>query len=180
MNSNTTRALVAVALLLGGLAPLAGTPYLQQQVDAVDLAAWIKDRKPGLRVIDVRPPADFDEVHIPTAESIPLEGVSPALVRSGATVVIYSGGGAQTAQARVFLKAQGHDRVFLLTGGLDKWIDDVMNPMLAVDATAEEKTAYDRAAPLSRYFGGQPRSGVPRAELNSTRAKAQQLKRRGC
>jgi rhodanese-related sulfurtransferase len=211
MSDGTTRPLAVIAIALGGLAPFAGSPFIEQHgrldverlsaavareedhVDAVDLAAWIKDRKPGLRVIDVRASSEFDQFHIPTAENIPLEGIAHALVRPNDTVVLYSGGGAHAAQAWVFLKALGHERVFFLSGGLDEWIDDVVNPALAVDATPDERHAFERAAPLSRYFGGTPQSGVPRSAMTTrsrdarspsssadSSTKAPQLKRRGC
>jgi hypothetical protein len=41
----------------------------------------------------------------------------------------------------------------------------VHEPRLSVDATPEERAQFERAAPLSRFFGGVPLAGVPRSEV---------------
>src|SRR3954452_21299589 len=108
--SRHRRALAVSALALGALAAIVRTPVPQESgvdvaalaravereddhITAIELATWIKDRKPGLRVIDVRSAAEFDNFHLPTAERIPLD----ALVRTPFTdqdiVVLYSDGG---------------------------------------------------------------------------------------
>jgi hypothetical protein len=40
-----------------------------------------------------------------------------------------------------------------------------MEPRLAIDATDAERQEFARAEVQSRFFGGQPRSSVPRAEI---------------
>jgi hypothetical protein len=40
-----------------------------------------------------------------------------------------------------------------------------MEPRLAIDATATERAEFARAEVHSRFFGGLPRSSVPRAEV---------------
>ena len=176
-SSRERRALVVIAVAAGVLAPLAGSPYLerragidvaelaavvareQDHVTAVDLAGWIKDRKPGLRVIDVRPAEDFNSYHLPSAESVPLESLPTSRFQPTDTLVLYSEGGAHAAQAWVFLEALGYRRVYFLRGGLDEWQDEVMNPTLEKNASPERVSAFERVAALSRYFGGVPRTG---------------------
>ena len=169
------RVLGWIAAALGAIAPLAGSPYIgahgrvdveqlasavareEDHVTALELAQWIKDRRPDLRVVDVRTRADFDAFHLPTAEHIPIESIATASFDANDTIVLYSDGGAHAAQAWVFLRALGHQQVFFLRGGLIDWIDDVLNPAIAPDATADAKAAFARIAALSRYFGGTPR-----------------------
>jgi hypothetical protein len=68
------RALTIAAATLGVLALFAGrqpgnrATRQPTQITAVELAEWIRDRKPNLRVIDLRPEAAFDEYHLPRAE----------------------------------------------------------------------------------------------------------------
>jgi rhodanese-related sulfurtransferase/uncharacterized membrane protein YedE/YeeE len=162
------------AMAGGALAPLAGNPYVTRQasidvtslasdvaserdhVGAVDVAEWIKDRKPDLHIIDVRSAAEFDEYHLPTAENVPIENLPSATLPRADTLVLYSEGGAHAAQAWVFLRALGYSHVFFLRGGVEEWEDDVMHPV------ADGSPASARAAPLSRYFGGGPRPpGTP-------------------
>ena len=194
-----TRGLAAAALLLGGLAGIAGQPVATARgeidvnhlastiareldhVEAIDLARWIRDGKQGLRVVDVRPPAQFENYRLPAAENIPLDKLGLAVFAPSDTVVLYSGGGAHAAQAWVLLRALGLRQVFFLSGGLDEWVNDVMRPLLPDDATPGEKAAFQSTAGISRYFGGTPRTG-PRPAAGSTDGTdaAARLKRRGC
>ena len=116
----------------------------EDHVTATVLGGWIKARKPGLRVIDVRSQQEFDEDHIPTAERLPLETLVHTRFNRDDTLVLYSGGGAHAAQGWVFLRALGYQHVYFLRGGFDEWNDEVMNPATPTD--------------VSRYFGGIVRS----------------------
>jgi rhodanese-related sulfurtransferase len=157
------RLLAIVALSAGVLAAFAGSPYssrpvedstetraLMQQlatsvsreedhVTALELAAWIRDRKPGLRVIDLRSQKEFDEFHLPGAQRIALEAIAATPFGQDETIVLLSEGGAHAAQAWVFLRALGHRQAYFLRGGVGEWIAQVQNPA--------------RPTPLTRYFG---------------------------
>jgi rhodanese-related sulfurtransferase len=128
----------------------------EDHVTAVQLATWIRERRPRLRVIDVRSAPEFRAYHIPGAERIPLEDLAAARLSTDETIVLYSEAGAHGAQAWVFLRALGLRRVFFLRAGLHEWLDDVMSPTLAADAPADAQVAFDRVAELSRWFGGVP------------------------
>lgn len=129
----------------------------EDHVSAVELAAWIRARRPGLRVLDVRSAAEYAVFHLPTAEHLPLEQLSTARFSADETLVLYSEAGVHAAQAWVFLRALGHRRVSFLRRGLREWLDDVMSPTLAADASAEARAEFGRVEELSRWFGGVPR-----------------------
>jgi len=57
--------------------------------------------------------------------------------------------------------------VLVLREGVSEWLGRVHEPRLAVDATPEERAQFDRAAAMSRFFGGVPLAGVPRSEVPS-------------
>lgn len=189
------RWLVWAGVALAVLAPLAGSPFaagrarvdvaqLARQVEreedhvtALELAQWIKDRRPDLRILDLRSAAQYDSLHIPGAERVSLDSLASLDPPRRGTVVLYSDAGAHAAQGWVFLRALGLTHVYFLRGGFYEWIDQVLSPTLAVDPTPAERVAYARAATLSRYFGGSPQTGVPRAEQTKSVA---QLRRRGC
>jgi hypothetical protein len=148
-------------------------------VTAIELGEWIRDRKAGLRVIDVRADSEFEAYHVPTAERVPLASIATLRPQAGQTLVLYSEGGAHAAQAWVLLRAAGHERVYFLRGGLLEWMDDVMNPVLGADAA--------RARAVSSYFGGVPRVGAPDSSPNESpnvrrdaAAAVQRARRRGC
>jgi len=126
-------------------------------VSAVQLATWIREGRPRLRVLDLRSAPEFHAFHIPGAEHVALEALATAGFADDETLVLYSETGVHAAQAWVFLRALGHRHVVFLRRGLHEWLDDVMSPTLAVDAPPEAEAAFARVADLSRWFGGTPR-----------------------
>jgi rhodanese-related sulfurtransferase len=192
---NRRRQLAVTALGLATAAPFAGSPFAghraqiditelarlvereEDHVSAVELAEWIKSRRPDLRILDVRSKEAFDTMHIPGAERVALDSLTTAQLGLHQTIVLYSEATAHAAQGWVFLHALGFKSVFFLRGGMYEWADQILSPTLAIDATDAERAEFARASSLSRYFGGQPRSGVPRGEQTFS---AEQLRRRGC
>jgi rhodanese-related sulfurtransferase len=172
------RILGATALALGVAAPFAGAAPITERapgamdiaalarmvaaqedhVSALQLARWIRDRRPGLRVIDVRSPEEFARFSIPTAENVPIEQITDARFRDDETIVLYSEGGAHAAQAWVFLKAAGVRNVLFIAGGLGDWFDEVMNPVVPVVPPPGQAAHLAEVAELSTYFGGSPRA----------------------
>lgn len=196
-----THSLGASALLLGLAAPFASEPYVaargaidvqdlarviaagEDHVSAVQLGQWIRERKPNLRVIDVRDPAAFAAYSIPTAENIPIERLAAAAFAQDDIVVLYSEGGAHAGQAWVLLRAMGLSSVFFVPGGMADWDEDVMAPTAPADASDEEKRAFATTAELSRYFGGEPRVGGARGPAGAEPLQQEGRivrRRRGC
>jgi len=202
---------IGSALVLGALAAVAGTPdraknarldveslatavdHEDDHVTAVELAEWIRDRRLGLRVIDIRSSEEFNAAHIPTAERIPLSDLAKTPFRRDETIVLYSEGGAHAGQGWVFLRALGYDQVYWLRGGIHEWFEDVMNPSIESTASDSARKAFKRVSDLSRYFGGSPHVGTSkptaasgdRHPLSRDSSVAQQVKvlstwRRGC
>ena len=214
--SSLTRLLGIAAAVLGVLAAVAGSPYASRHgrvdvdalanvvrreddhVTAIELAGWIKSRRDRLRVVDLRSAGEYDEFHIPTAERVAIDSLASARFAPDETIVLYSEGGAHAAQAWVFLRALGYDRVFFLRGGAYEWLEQVMNPSLGASASHNDSAAFSDIAAISRYFGGTPHSGAspddeaitfPVARRDSgtvrdgraqTAAAVAKIRRRGC
>lgn len=180
-SASVRRLLAAIAVVFGGLAAVSGSPphfeeaYAgrldvaglaheiadeKDHVTALQLAQWIRDRKAGLRVVDVRPSDEREEGRIPTAEVVDLGTLVRTAFRPTETIVLYSTEGVHAGQAWVLLRARGHRAVFFLRGGWSAWFEEVMYPTLEENASAEARTAFAHAATLSRYFGGVPRTGA--------------------
>ena len=172
------RLLAVVALLLGAGAALVRTPYRSERapidvkalasevahesdhITALELAEWIKSRKTGLQVLDVRSVKEFEAYHIPTARAMPLETLVSTPFDPEDTLVLYSQGGGHALQAWVMLRALGYRHVFALRGGLEEWLEEVMHPPTQTDVT--------------RYFGAiQRKPGDPPLTVDA-------LRRRGC
>jgi rhodanese-related sulfurtransferase len=155
------RVLAAAATIIGVLALFAGKAPTLQTLAPVELAEWIRDRKPNLRIVDTRTQAEFDEYHLPRAERFtPSTTFTP-----DDTVVLVAGG---SVRAR---------NVYVLRGGIQAWIDEVMNPTITADAPPSARAAYERASIVSRYFGGVPRVVD---KLPAVRTNAAAVRRRGC
>src|SRR4051812_40886817 len=154
----------SLALVLGLAAAFAGTPdrarnarmdvetharaveHEDDHVTAIELAEWIKERRPGLRVVDIRSSSEFDALHIPTAERIPLSDLSKTPFRRDETIVLYSEGGAHAGQGWVFLRALGYAQVYFLRGGLREWLDEVMSPTIQATAGDSARKAFARVS----------------------------------
>ena len=197
---STRRALGITALALGAAAPFVQPPASaprtididalaalvareEDHVDALELAAWIRARRPGLRVIDVREPGDDDGESIPHAEHHPIRALTQLRFGADEVLVLYSRSGAHAAQAWVFLRAMGARRVYFLRGGVQAWQEDVLRPMLAADADAATRKAFEARAALSRYFGGVPvlgAGGEHSGDAGSDHARPTHRRRTGC
>lgn len=86
---------VIIALAL--VTVLAGSPA--RYVEPRDLASWIKDKKPGLEIIDARAVSEFAVVHIPRSQNRPGDGA-------------------------ITVRADG--REYKLRGGIQAWTNEVV------------------------------------------------------
>lgn len=132
------------ALACGLAAPLAGSPYHlrhasfdvgeaarliatgRDHITAAELAAWIRARKAGLRVIDVRAPEQFAAGAIPTAENLPLDVLLRTAFAPHERIVLYSEEGAHAGQAWVLLRVLGVFNAWFIAGGMADWRDLVV------------------------------------------------------
>lgn len=78
----------------------------------------------GVRLIDVRSPAEVAQGAIPGAVHIPLQLLPMHMNEFSDDVdtVIYCHSGIRSAQACAFLQAQGIQNVFNLRGGIIAWV----------------------------------------------------------
>jgi rhodanese-related sulfurtransferase len=134
---------------------------VSQPISALQLAQWIRDGRPGLRVLDLRDSSAFELRHIPSAEPFALMELSSVLPKQGETVVLYSDDDVRDAQGIAWLAAVGHARVHVVRGGMRAWMTEVIDPVVQGDSAAA-------VAALSRYFGGVPRSMAPSKEARAT------------
>jgi hypothetical protein len=66
------------------------------------------------------------------------------------------------------MRAKGFRNIYTLKGGLDQWKDEVLFPTLAENANTTDRARFERAAALSRFFGGAPRTGgAPSAAMKA-------------
>jgi rhodanese-related sulfurtransferase len=169
-------ALAVVAVLLAAAAGAADilspresvparAPRSTAFISAPDLAERIMRRDVALRVFDVRPAEAYARFHIPTAAHAEAADLAATTLAPPAAVVLYGDDRKALADA---VRAVGSKRgveVRVLREGLSEWLGRVHEPRLAVDPTPAERAEFERAAPMSRFFGGVPLAGVPRADV---------------
>lgn len=181
---NVRIVLAGWAVMLGLLAAVAGSPeprsgtraslamlaseieHERDHVTALELAQWIREKRPGLRVIDVRPDSEYQLYHVPTAQRLPLARLATTSFRASETLVLYSEGGGHAAQGWVLLRTAGVRNVYFLRGGILEWMDNVMNPAASSD--------------LTRYFGGVARSSPAVPITGRVTDAARRIRRRSC
>jgi rhodanese-related sulfurtransferase len=134
-------------------------------VSAIDLAERIARADGDVRVIDVRSEAEFAQFHVPTAIRMTPADLAASTLPPDAAAVLYSDDDGRALEAWMLLRLRGHRNAFVLREGLYEWIARVHEPRLATGATEDERAEFERAAALSRFFGGFPRADVPRAEV---------------
>jgi rhodanese-related sulfurtransferase len=134
-------------------------------ISAPELAGRIMGREDGLRVIDLRPQPAFEQFHVPGARHASTEDLAALPIAPPASLVLYGDGRAVLADALGVLRGRGQRDIRVLREGMYEWLSRVQEPRLALDATPAERDEFERAAALSRFFGGVPRAGVSRDEV---------------
>ena len=94
-----------------------------KEVEATELARWLKEKSDPFRVIDVRQPNEIAQGTVPRAEALPLSTLPLKLneLDRNETLVFVCRSGARSAQACMFLQQQGFEKVYNLRGGMIGW-----------------------------------------------------------
>lgn len=90
-----------------------------------DLVAATLETYPELRLIDVRTPAEFEDVHIPGSYNVPLDTLSEHRRDIGEAIsgpaVLVCRSGARARQAEAVLRQSGMTHLHVLDGGIVAW-----------------------------------------------------------
>jgi thiosulfate/3-mercaptopyruvate sulfurtransferase len=116
-------------------------------IEPEELADAIVKREEGLLVVDVRSPEEYSSFHITGAVNVQLPGLIDYLApfKNQGRIVLYSNGMTHPAQARDSLARLGYQNVFMLTDGLQGFLDRCLMPVSL------------RREPLSDYEAAQVR-----------------------
>ena len=127
-------------------------------VTAEEVSAWIIDKQPDLLIVDLRSSEEYQQYHLPGAVNIPLtrlfEPESLDQLSDLYTIVLYSNGGTHAAQAWVLLQQMGI-KSYVMLGGLNYWVDAILNPQPPGDLAADsEILQYQFRKGASGFFNG--------------------------
>ncbi len=154
----------------------------QDHIDPADLADRLMAGGDDLVLVDIRPAAEYEAFHIRGAINVPLADLAVRLTeyKSQRTIVLYSTGMTHPAQARDALARLGYEQVYLLTDGLEGFVEECLTPV----SLRNEPLPPEAVARVQRWrawFAGpqpavKPKASVPAAgslrEASASAARA--------
>ena len=99
-----------------------------EQLPATALRQWLDDKSRAVPVIlDVREPWEHDVCRIAGAQLLPMQEIPARLgeLPQDRDIVVMCHHGMRSLQVANFLKGNGRDRVYNLSGGIAAWADQV-------------------------------------------------------
>jgi len=93
------------------------------EIEAAELANWVKEKESQLSIIDVREINEINAGTIPNAVAMPLASLPLRLeeLDKNNTFVMICRSGARSAQACAFMQNNGFEDVHNLRGGMFAW-----------------------------------------------------------
>jgi thiosulfate/3-mercaptopyruvate sulfurtransferase len=144
---------------------LAAVDMAQDHIEPEDLADRILRQERGLVVVDIRPTVEYMDYHLPNALNIPMAELHQALApyKNVGTIVLYSNGMTHPAQARDSLYRSGYTNAYMLTDGLNGFIERCLTPVSLRDEIVPPETAARIRAWRSFFLGVPSKATKPAA-----------------
>jgi len=100
-------------------------------IEPEELAERLVKNDPGIILVDVRPANEFAAFHIKGAVNVPLADLAYYLqpYKNAGIIVLYSNGMTHPAQVRDSLYRSGFTNAYILTDGLDGFIERCLKPV---------------------------------------------------
>ncbi|MBW6498136.1 MAG: rhodanese-like domain-containing protein [Bacteroidales bacterium] len=133
-----------------------GTQYLYPDL----IAQMLVEGDPTLQLIDVRPPAEYEKYHLPGAINIPFDELLSSdyqylLNQDVMMNVLYANGTTRANEAWMLIRQLGYDNNYVLTGGLNYWVETILNPQAPATSSPDDEFArYDFRKAASGALGG--------------------------
>ncbi len=161
-SAGTTAAIISSESDLLGAVDMA-----DDHIEPEELADRMLRQEAGLVVVDIRPTAEYMDYHLPNALNIAMADLHQALTpyRNTGTIVLYSNGMTHPAQARDSLYRSGYTNVYLLTDGLNGFIERCLTPVSLRDEIVPPDIA-DRIRAWRAFFLGSTVASAKSAAVN--------------
>ena len=103
----------------------------QDHIEPADLADRLVNGESGLVVVDIRPQEEYAHFHIRGATNIPMKDIYQNLMpyKNIGTIVLYSNGMTHPVQVRDSLYRMGFRNAYILTDGLDGFVQRCLTPV---------------------------------------------------
>lgn len=152
---------------------LASIEHGQDHIAPEDLANRLMSGSDNLVVVDIRPAAEFEAFHIRGAINVPLADLASSLASyKEQAIVLYSTGMTHPAQARDALTRLGFKHVYLLTDGLQGFVDQCLKPV-SLRSEPLPTVVAAKVQQWRAYFTG---SGTPVQAASPTSVAAVEFK----
>lgn len=145
-----------------------------QFISPDEVADKIVRKDPSIQMIDVRNPREFDQFSLPGAINIPLQDIlaenNVDVLNQGTKMnIFYSNGSVEANEAWMLTRQLGYQNNYVLQGGLNYWMETVMNPAKpAITAANDEIARYDFRKAASMALGGGDASAISPASAPSS------------
>lgn len=133
----------------------------EQQFVHPDLVAdMLVQKDPTLQLIDMRSKAEFEKFSLPGAINIPIESLldpeyADYLNQDVKMNVFYSNSSNKANQAWMITRQLGYHNNYVLQGGLNYWVETIMNPEKPAETSPNEEFAkYDFRKGAGAALGG--------------------------
>jgi len=126
-----------------------------------EVADMIINRDPSLLLIDVRGADEYEKYHLPGSINIPLSSLlddqwKDYLNQDVRFNVFYSNGTVNANQAWMLTRQLGYRNNYVLQGGLNYWMESIMNPTPPESTSPNEEVAkYDFRKGAGMALGGE-------------------------
>jgi len=125
-----------------------------------EVAHMLVSKDPSLVLIDVRAETEYEKFHLPGAINIPLSSLlddqwKDYINQDLRYNVFYSNGTVNANQAWMLTRQLGYQNNYVLQGGLNYWVETVINPEKpAATSPNEEIAKYDFRKGAGQALGG--------------------------
>lgn len=152
------------------------------------IAQMIIEKDPTLELIDVRSEDEYAEFTLQGALNIPLdslvaESYQDYLGIEDMNAVFFSNDDIKADQAWVIARRMGYNSIYVMKGGLNCWINTIINPIKPAETSSLEKfEQYNLRRGASMYFTGAEISADEgsKSALKVTRKKKKAVAEGGC
>lgn len=135
----------------------------QDHIEPEELADRMLNREPDLVVVDIRSADEYLDYHLPNALNIPMKDLHQALMphKNVGTIILYSNGMTHPVQARDSLYRSGYTNAYILTDGLNGFIERCLTPVSLRDEIVPDEIAGKIRAWRSFFLGSTASQAKP-------------------
>lgn len=143
---------------------------------------------PTLEIIDVRSAEEYQQYSLPKAINVPLDSLTKNdnlmyLGIPGTKVVFVSNDDIKADQFWVLAKRLGYNSIYVMKGGLNKWMETIIDPQAPVaDAPHADFETYSFRKGAQLFFTGatSPKVDTPKTKVKIRRRKKSSVAAGGC